>query len=103
MTEGQPPRWGPPDTGRPAEQDTQRLPPSYGGSPWGSPPYPAGQPRTEGLAVAALVLAVLSFFVPVLPALVPSCSPRWPREGFERLPQEAWVAADSSRRRASSP
>jgi hypothetical protein len=69
MTEGQPPMWGPPDTGRPAEQDAQRLP-SYGGSPWGSPPHPAGQPRTEGLAIAALVLAVLSFLVPVLPALV---------------------------------
>jgi hypothetical protein len=69
MTEGEQPRWVPPGTGQSAEQDTQRFPPGYGGSPWGPPPYPAGQPRTEGLAVAALVLAIVSFPVPVVPAI----------------------------------
>lgn len=70
MTEGEPPRWVPPGTGPPAEQDTQRFRPGYGGPHWGPPSYPAAQPRTEGLAVAALVLAAMSFFVPIIPGIV---------------------------------
>ena len=70
MTQSEPPRWVPPGTGPPAKQDTQGFSPYYGGPPWGPPPYPAGQPRTEGLAVAALVLAIGSFLVPVVPAIV---------------------------------
>jgi len=71
MTEGEEPRWAPPGTGPPAEQATQPLPPGAGGPLWpGPPPHPAGAPPTEGLAVAALVLAVVSLLVPVLPAIV---------------------------------
>jgi hypothetical protein len=40
---------------------------------WGTPPVPGsyGPPRTEGLAVAALVLAIASWIVcPIIPAVV---------------------------------
>jgi hypothetical protein len=71
MTEGKEPGWVAPGLGPPPEQDAQRLPPGYGGPPWAGPPrYPAESPRTEGLAIAAVVLAAVSFFVPILPAIV---------------------------------
>jgi hypothetical protein len=41
------------------------------GSPWQAPsPDAASAPRTEGLAVVALVLAVVSLLVPLLPGIV---------------------------------
>jgi hypothetical protein len=71
MTQDEGPGWVPPGAGPPAEPAGQPLPPGTGGPPWQAPPpYAAGSPPTEGLAVAALVLAVISLLVPLLPGIV---------------------------------
>src|SRR5215831_9601878 len=49
-------------------EEPRRAP--VGGPPWPAlPPDAAGTPRPDGLAVLALVLAVVSLLVPVLPGL----------------------------------
>ena len=71
MTQGKQPGWAPLDAGPPADETGQPFPPGSGGSPWPAPPPDAaGAPRAEGLAVVALVLAVVSLLVPVLPGIV---------------------------------
>jgi hypothetical protein len=71
MTQGKQPGSAPLDAGPPADKTGQPFPPGSGGSPWPAPPPDAaGAPRTEGLAVVALVLAVVSLLVPVLPGIV---------------------------------
>jgi hypothetical protein len=71
MTQGEEPRWAPPGAGPPSDKIGQPFPPGTGGSPWPAPPPDAaGAPRPEGLAVFALVLAVVSLLVPVLPGIV---------------------------------
>jgi Domain of unknown function (DUF4190) len=71
MTQDEGPGWAPPGAGPPAEQPDQPLPLDTDGPSWQPPPpYPAGSPPIEGLAVAALVLAVVSLLVPLLPGIV---------------------------------
>jgi hypothetical protein len=71
MTQDEGPGWAPPGAAPPAEQPNQPLPPGTGGPSWQPPPsYSAGSPPMEGLAVAALVLAVVSLLVPLLPGIV---------------------------------
>jgi len=71
MTQGKQPGWAPLDVGPPADKTGQSFPPGSGGSPWPAlPPDAAGAPRPHGLAVVALVFAVVSLLVPVLPGIV---------------------------------
>jgi len=71
MTAGGEPGRAPLGAGPPPRKTGQPFPPGTGGSPWPAlPPDAAGAPRPEGLAVLALVLAVVSLLVPVLPAIV---------------------------------
>jgi hypothetical protein len=71
MTQGEEPRRAPPGAGPPSDNTGQPFPPGTGGSPGPTPPPDAaGAPRPEGLAVLALVLAVVSLLVPVLPGIV---------------------------------
>lgn len=71
MTQGKQPGSAPLDAGPPADKTGQPFPPGSGGSPWPAlPPDAAGAPRPQGLAVVALVLAVGSLLVPVLPGVV---------------------------------
>jgi hypothetical protein len=71
MTQGEGPGWAPPDAGPSAEQPPQPSPPGTGGPPWPEPPpHAAGSPRVEGVAVTALVLAVVSLLIPLLPAIM---------------------------------
>jgi hypothetical protein len=71
MTQGKQPGWAPLDAGLPADKTGQPFPPGSGGSPWPAlPPDAAGSPPTQELAVVALVFAVVSLLVPVLPGIV---------------------------------
>jgi hypothetical protein len=71
MTQGKQPGWAPLGAGPPAEESGQPFPPGSGGSPWPAlPPDAAGSPPPQGPAVVALVLAVVSLLVPVLPGIV---------------------------------
>jgi hypothetical protein len=71
MTQGKQPGWAPMDAGPPADKTGQPFPPGSGGSPWPAlPPDAAGSPPTQKLAVVALVFAVVSLLVPVLPGIV---------------------------------
>jgi hypothetical protein len=73
MTQGEEPRRAPPGAGPPPGNTGQPFPPGTGGSPWPAlPPDAAAVPRPEALAVPvlALVLAVMSLLVPVLPGIV---------------------------------
>jgi hypothetical protein len=71
MTQGEEPRGAPLGAGPPSGKTGLPFPPGTGGSPWPAvPPGAAGAPRPEGLAVLALVLAVMSLLVPVLPGIV---------------------------------
>jgi hypothetical protein len=71
MTQGKEPGWAPLDAGPPADKTGQPFPAGSGGSPWPAlPPDAAGAPRPQGLAVVALVLAVVSLLVPMLPGVV---------------------------------
>jgi hypothetical protein len=70
MTQGEEPRPTPLDASPPSDKTGQSLPPGTGGSPWQAPPPDAaGAPRPEGLAVVALVLAVASLLIPLLPGI----------------------------------
>jgi hypothetical protein len=57
----------------PPTYEAEAAPPPYAmvpPPPYASgPPHGMGAPRTEGLAIAALVLALLSFVIPVVPAI----------------------------------
>lgn len=70
MTEDEEPGWvvpgavPPPDHAVPPPAPA--VPPPYAAAP---PPYPMGSPRTEDMAVAALVLAFMSFIMPVVTAI----------------------------------
>jgi hypothetical protein len=71
MTQDEEPRGAPPGAGPGPGQTGQPFPPGTGESPWPAlPPDAAGAPRREGLAVLALVLAVMSLLVPVLPGIM---------------------------------
>jgi hypothetical protein len=71
MTQGKQPGSAPLGAGPSADKTGQPFPPGSGGSPWPAlPPDAAGAPRPQGLAVVALVLAVVSLLVPVLPGVV---------------------------------
>jgi hypothetical protein len=70
MTQDEGPGWAAPGAGPPAEQTRQPRPPDTGGRWQAPPPYAAGSPPIEGLAVAALVFAVVSLLVPLLPGIV---------------------------------
>ena len=71
MTPGEEPGRPPAGAGPPPGKTGQPFPPGTGGSPWPAlPPDAAGAPRPEGLAVLALLLAVVSLLVPVLPGIV---------------------------------
>jgi len=71
MIQGEEPRRVPPGAGPPSGNTGQPLSPGTGGSPWPAlPPGAGGAPRPEGLAVSALVLAVMALLVPVLPGIV---------------------------------
>jgi hypothetical protein len=71
MTQDEEPGWAASGAGPPPEPADQPLPPGPGGPPWqATPAQAAGSPRAEGLAVAALVLAVVSLLVPLLPGIV---------------------------------
>jgi hypothetical protein len=71
MSQGEEPRPTPLDASPPSDKTGQPLPAGTGGSPWQAlSPDAAGAPRPEGLAVVALVLAVVSLLVPLLPGIV---------------------------------
>jgi len=71
MTQDEEPGWAASGAGPPAEPADWPLPPGTGGPPWQAPPpHAAGSPRAAGLAVAALVLAVASLLIPLLPGIV---------------------------------
>lgn len=98
MTQGKQPGSAPLDAGPPAEKTGQPFPPGSGGSPWpGLPPDAAGAPRPQGLAVVALVLAVVSLLVPVLPGVVALVLAAVAARRSRRRPPVRWVAAGSSR------
>jgi hypothetical protein len=70
MTQGEEPRRAPLDASPPSDETGQPLPPGTAGSPWQAlPPDAAGAPRPDRLAVVALVLAVASLLIPVLPGI----------------------------------
>ena len=71
MTQDEGPGWAASGAGPPADPAGQPLPSGSGGPPWQAPPpHAAGSPPAGGLAVAALVLAVVSLLVPLLPGIV---------------------------------
>ena len=97
MTQGKQPGWAPLDAGPPADKTGQPFPPGSGGSPWPAlPPDAAGAPRPQGLAVVALVFAVVSLLVPVFPGIVALVLAAVAARRVRAAPAGAWVAAGSS-------
>jgi hypothetical protein len=71
MTQGDEPGQPPLGGARSSDKTGQPFPPGTGGSPHQAPSADAaGAPRPDGLAVVALVLAVVSLLVPLLPGIV---------------------------------
>jgi hypothetical protein len=71
MTQGDERTRPPLGAGPPSDKTGQPFPPGTGGSPWQAlSPDAAGAPRPDRLAVVALVLAVASLLVPLLPGIV---------------------------------
>jgi hypothetical protein len=90
MTQGEEPGSAPPGTGPPADEAGEPFPPGIGGPGWPAPPPDAaGAPRPEGLAVVALVLAVVSLLVPVLPGIVALVLAVMAARGVRRAPTGA--------------
>jgi hypothetical protein len=80
----------------PSDNTGQPFSPGTGGSPGPAPPPDtAGAPRPAGLAVLALVFAVVSLLVPVLPGIVALVLAAAATRRARALPQVRWVAAAS--------